>query len=129
MGNICGKEDPEPALPTRALHTAPPSHRTAAVPAASKRKVGGPARTLGSNSKSSSPAPGPPAEAAAADARRKAAEAAEARAKAASKSGGKLQSQLAAQKRQSRNETLKTAGEEERRVREIAQNEDMRAYS
>ncbi|KAG5924974.1 hypothetical protein E4U61_004877 [Claviceps capensis] len=128
MGNICGKEDPEPALPTRALHTAPPSHRTAAVPAASKRKVGGPARTLGSTSKSSSPAPGPPAEAAA-DARRKAAEAAEARAKAASKSGGKLQSQLAAQKRQSRNEALKTAGEEERRVREIAQNEDMRAYS
>ncbi|KAG6251296.1 hypothetical protein E4U23_000783 [Claviceps purpurea] len=128
MGNICGKEDPEPALPTRALHTAPPSHRTAAVPAASKRKVGGPARTLGSNSKSSFPAPGPPAEAAA-DARRKAAEAAEARAKAASKPGGKLQSQLAAQKRQSRNETLKTAGEEERRVREIAQNEDVRAYS
>ncbi|KAG6118724.1 hypothetical protein E4U13_008335 [Claviceps humidiphila] len=128
MGNICGKEDPEPALPTRALHTAPPSHRTAAVPAASKRKAGGPARTLGSNSKSSSPASGPPAEAAA-DARRKAAEAAEARAKAASKPGGKLQSQLAAQKRQSRNETLKTAGEEERRAREIAQNEDVRAYS
>ncbi|KAG5973933.1 hypothetical protein E4U58_003865 [Claviceps cyperi] len=128
MGNICGKEDPEPALPTRALHTAPPSHRTAAVPAASKRKVGGPARTLGSNSKSNSRAPGPPAEAVV-DARRKAAEAAEARAKAASKPGGKLQSQLAAQKRQSRNETLKTAGEEERRMREIAQNEDVRAYS
>ncbi|KAG6053982.1 hypothetical protein E4U17_004164 [Claviceps sp. LM77 group G4] len=128
MGNICGKEDPEPALPTRALHTAPPSHRTAAVPAASRRKVGGPARTLGSNSKSNSPAPGSPAEAAA-DARRKAAEAAEARAIAASKPGGKLQSQLAAQKRQSRNETLKMAGEEERRVREIAQNEDVRVYS
>ncbi|KAG5973934.1 hypothetical protein E4U58_003866 [Claviceps cyperi] len=37
-----------------------------------------------------------------------------ARAKAASNAGGKPQSQLASQKRQSRNERLKTAGEKER---------------
>ncbi|KAG5990101.1 hypothetical protein E4U54_004176 [Claviceps lovelessii] len=126
MGNICGKEDPDPQPPNRILGSAPPSHRRASVPHAShKHKVGGPARTLGTTTTVNAD-PLPPAEAAA-DARRKAALAAEARAKA-SKPRGKLQSQLDAQKRQSRNETLKAMGDQERRAREIAQNEDTRTY-
>ncbi|GAB0132205.1 hypothetical protein EsDP_00000648 [Epichloe bromicola] len=116
MGNICGKEESETQTPGRVLGSAPPSQRKAPVPA--PMKVG---RTLG----------GAPAEASAgsaADARRKAAEAAEARAKASNKPGGKLQTQLSAQKRQSRNDTLKALGAEEQRAREIAQNEDSRTY-
>ncbi|KAG6008980.1 hypothetical protein E4U21_003532 [Claviceps maximensis] len=126
MGNICGKEDPDPQPPNRILGSAPPSQRIASVPRASyKHKVGGPPRTLGTTVEADSLSPAD----AAADARRKAALAAEARAKAASKPGGKLQSQLHAQKRQSRNETLRTMGEEERRTREIAQSEDTRVYN
>lgn len=119
MGNICGKEESEAQPPGRVLGSAPPSQRKASVPA--PNKVGGPPRTLGDA----------PAEASAenaADARRKAAEAAEARAKASNKPGGKLQTQLSAQKRQSRNDTLKALGAEEQRAREIAQNEDSRTY-
>jgi hypothetical protein len=47
----------------------------------------------------------------------------QARAKAASKPGGKLQSQLSAQKRQSRTDTLKQASADEQRRRDIADNE------
>ncbi|KAG5985150.1 hypothetical protein E4U55_001119 [Claviceps digitariae] len=127
MGNICGKEDPDPHPPNRILNSAPPSHRKASVPHASyKHRVGGPARTLGTTTTVNAE-PLPPGDAAA-DARRKAASAAEARAKAASKPGGKLQSQLDAQKRRSRNETLRAMSEQERRTREIARNEDTRSY-
>ncbi|QPG99713.1 hypothetical protein C2857_002385 [Epichloe festucae Fl1] len=115
MGNICGKEESETQTPSRVLGSAPPSQRKASVP--SPRKVGGPPRTLG----------GAPAEASA-DARSKAAEAAQARAKASNQPGGKLQTQLSAQKRQSRNDTLKALSAEEQRAREIAQNEDSRTY-
>ncbi|KAG6014207.1 hypothetical protein E4U41_004898 [Claviceps citrina] len=138
MGNICGKEDPEPDHDHLANRIPGPgpgpasssSHRRAPVPA-SRHKVGGPARTLGGgSSSSSSTSPAHPTSSTndAADARRKAAEAAEARAKASSKPGGKLQSQLAAQKRQSRSDALRALAEEERRAREIARNEDSRLY-
>ncbi|KAG5928484.1 hypothetical protein E4U42_000556 [Claviceps africana] len=125
MGNICGKEDPDPPLPTRIPSSVTPSHGKVSVPHASrKHKVGGPARTLGGPDGSAPPVS--PADAAA-DARRKAAAAAEARAKA--NKPGKLQAKLDAQKRQPRNETLKAASEQERRTREIAQTEDARAYN
>ncbi|CAM1506760.1 Fc.00g064010.m01.CDS01 [Cosmosporella sp. VM-42] len=110
MGNICGKTESEPfSQPGRVLGTAPPpNYGTAAVP----KKVGGPPRTLGG---------GAPAEGGSSlaqdDARRKAAEAAEARAKALGK-GGKLKSQLDAQKKQNRVDTLKDASNQELRSRD-----------
>ncbi|KAK1249132.1 hypothetical protein MKX07_002648 [Trichoderma sp. CBMAI-0711] len=107
MGNICGKTESEPdARAGRPLGSAPPSGpKTAPVP----KKVGGPPRTLGSGGGDSSSDPG--------DARRKAAEAAEARAKASSK-GGKLQSQLNAQKKQNRSSALAEASNQELLARE-----------
>ncbi|KAH9902254.1 hypothetical protein F4778DRAFT_736903 [Xylariomycetidae sp. FL2044] len=114
MGNICGKSDPEPfSQPGRVLGSAPPQPQRASVPA--RAKVGGPPRTLGG---------GEPAAAASSssqtsdEARKRAAEAAEARAQAASSSKGKLGSQLAAQKKQTRNDTLKEISENERRQRD-----------
>ncbi|POR39419.1 Uncharacterized protein TPAR_00388 [Tolypocladium paradoxum] len=110
MGNICGKEDHDTSPPGRVLGAAPPAQKTSAVP----KKVGGPPRTLGGS------APVPPSsggEGGQDDARRRAAEAAEARAKAANK-GGKLHSQLSAQKRQSRSDALKQASEQEQRARD-----------
>ncbi|PHH76512.1 hypothetical protein CDD82_3962 [Ophiocordyceps australis] len=106
MGNLCGKQDAEPTSPGRVLGSAPPrasQPKRAPVPAS----VGGPPRTLGSQGASSS-----------GDARQRAAEAAEARAKAASSKGGKLQSQLEAQKRQSRNDILKQASAQQQRARD-----------
>ncbi|PTB67088.1 hypothetical protein BBK36DRAFT_1118017 [Trichoderma citrinoviride] len=108
MGNICGKTESEPdARAGRRLGSAPPpGPKTAPVP----RKVGGPPRTLGSGGGSDAGSdPG--------DARRKAAEAAEARAKASSK-GGKLQSQLNAQKKQSHSSALAEASNQELLARE-----------
>jgi hypothetical protein len=73
MGNLCGKESsPDPfAQPGRTLSSAPPASntKTSSVP----RKVGGPPRTLGSNSSATNPQSSAQQE----DARRKAAEAAE----------------------------------------------------
>ncbi|OAA49248.1 hypothetical protein NOR_01171 [Metarhizium rileyi] len=117
MGNICGKEEPDASPPGRLLGSAPPTQHKSTIP----KRVGGPARTLGGSSSGPGEAAAPTADVG--DARRKAAQAAEARAKASSKPGGKLQSQLSAQKRQSRTETLKQASAEEQRRMEIANNE------
>ncbi|KAM0486865.1 hypothetical protein ACHAPX_000129 [Trichoderma viride] len=112
MGNICGKTESEPSQPGRPLGSAPPpGPKTSRVPP----KVGGPPRTLGGAgsdvgsavSNSSDPS----------DARKKAAEAAEARAKASSK-GGKLQSQLNAQKKKNLSSTLAEASNQELRARD-----------
>ncbi|KND89456.1 hypothetical protein TOPH_05872 [Tolypocladium ophioglossoides CBS 100239] len=114
MGNICGKEDPDASPPGRVLGSAPPAQKTSSIP----KKVGGPPRTLGGST--SAPPSGedsPGRGGGQVDARRRAAEAAEARAKAANK-GGKLHSQLSAQKRQSRSDTLKQASEQEQRARD-----------
>ncbi|KAK9439114.1 hypothetical protein VB005_07265 [Metarhizium brunneum] len=120
MGNICGKEEPDTSPPGRVLGSAPAAQRKSTVP----RKVGGPPRTLGTGPGTGiGPGEATTSPGDAGDARRKAAEAAEARAKASSKPGGKLQSQLSAQKRQSRADTLKQASAEEQRRREIANNE------
>ncbi|KAL6886595.1 hypothetical protein HDV57DRAFT_394440 [Trichoderma longibrachiatum] len=109
MGNICGKSESEPdARAGRRLGSAPPQGpKTAPVP----RKVGGPARTLGSGGSGGDSGSDP------GDVRRKAAEAAEARAKASSK-GGKLQSQLNAQKKQNRSSALAEASNQELLARE-----------
>ncbi|KAM0345327.1 hypothetical protein ACHAPU_006726 [Fusarium lateritium] len=137
MGNICGKTEPEAfSQPGRVLGSAPPpTAGTAPVP----KKVGGPPRTLGGGSV-------PEASGDVDNARRRAAEAAEvrknppqnsnvpwsrdfdARAKATSKPGGKLQSQLAAQKKQTRSETLKDASQEQLRARESDQAAETRNW-
>ncbi|KAH6608708.1 hypothetical protein Trco_002054 [Trichoderma cornu-damae] len=110
MGNICGKAEPEPnPQPGRPLGSAPPpGPKTSRVP----QKVGGPPRTLGGVGGDSGGGSSDPS-----DARRRAAEAAEARAKASAK-GGKLQSQLTAQKKQNRSSTLAEASNQELRARE-----------
>ncbi|KAI0022206.1 hypothetical protein F4780DRAFT_207139 [Xylariomycetidae sp. FL0641] len=113
MGNICGKSDSEAfSQPGRVLGSAPPQPERATIPA----RVGGPPRTLGGQDSSPAASAGGGA---AEDARRKAAEAAEARAQAASsKNTGKLGSQLAAQKKQTRNDTLQEISHNERRQRD-----------
>jgi len=73
MGNLCGKEAPDPfSQPGRTLASAPPpnANRISSLP---KKVVGGPARTLGTGP-SQGNAGGSSAQE---DARRKAAEAAE----------------------------------------------------
>jgi len=114
MGNLCGKEsDPDHfAQPGRTLSSAPPSSntKTSSVP----KKVGGPPRTLGSNSSPANAGGSAQQE----DARRKAAEAAEARANVANKPKGKLAAQLQEQKKQTRADTLEAASRDERRLRD-----------
>ncbi|KAH8885192.1 hypothetical protein GQ53DRAFT_370906 [Thozetella sp. PMI_491] len=115
MGNLCGKASSDPFdQPGRTLGSAPVQPTKASVP--SKRSVGGPPRTLGSSNAGASSQAGRD------DARRKAAEAAEARAQGGSKSTGKLGAQLAAQKKQTRSETLKEASETNRLQREADAN-------
>ncbi|KAM0260511.1 hypothetical protein ACHAQJ_002744 [Trichoderma viride] len=112
MGNICGKTESEPSQPGRPLGSAPPpGPKTSRVP----QKVGGPPRTLGGAGDDSGEGGGGSSNPS--DARRRAAEAAEARAKAAGK-GGKLQSQLTAQKKQNRSSTLAEASNQELRARD-----------
>ncbi|KAI1105226.1 hypothetical protein F4804DRAFT_143930 [Jackrogersella minutella] len=125
MGNICGKADSENfSQPGRVLGAAPPQPERASVPA----KVGGPPRTLGGGGGGS--LPGPQESSAAVEARRRAAEAAEARAQAAtSKSTGKLGTQLAAQKKQTRNETLKEISNSEIRQRDADEAAQARTHN
>ncbi|KAI3329157.1 hypothetical protein HD806DRAFT_274384 [Xylariaceae sp. AK1471] len=110
MGNICGKSDSEAfSQPGRTLGSAPPQPQRASIPA----HVGGPPRTLGGSPTPQGNNENPD------DARRRAAEAAEARAQAASaKTSGKLGAQLAAQKKQTRNDTLQEISNNERRQRD-----------
>ncbi|KAL2212436.1 hypothetical protein CC79DRAFT_1329751 [Sarocladium strictum] len=113
MGNICGKQDDPYAQPGRRVGSTPGTNAQASnnksVPV--PKKVGGPGRTLGGASQDSSSA-------SADDARRRAAEAAESRAKGTGKPAGKLQTQLNAQKKQNRSETLKEASNQEVRSRD-----------
>ncbi|KAH6660170.1 hypothetical protein BKA67DRAFT_653371 [Truncatella angustata] len=124
MGQCCGKADSDNfQTPGRSLGSAPPQPERAPVP--QSRKVGGPPRTLGGSGSASGQDAGGEA---AADARRKAAEAAEARAKAAQKTTGKLSEQLQAQKRQTRQDTLNEASQNELRAREADQAAQARNY-
>ncbi|CAI4216402.1 unnamed protein product [Parascedosporium putredinis] len=109
MGGLCSKESDNFAGVGRPVGAAAPQAGTSSVP--STVKVGGPPRTLGgpaAANESSTPD----------EARRKAAAAAEARAQAA-KPTGKLGSQLEAQKKLSRSETLAVASSQEQRSREV----------
>ncbi|KAI0486228.1 hypothetical protein F4859DRAFT_361760 [Xylaria cf. heliscus] len=122
MGNICGKSDSEAfSQPGRVLGSAPPQLQRVSVPA----HVGGPPRTLGGGSPAAQGTSGD-----ADDARRRAAEAAEARAQAASakSSSGKLGAQLAAQKKQTRNDTLQEISNNERRQRDADEAAQARAH-
>ncbi|XDG06546.1 hypothetical protein ABKA04_006161 [Annulohypoxylon sp. FPYF3050] len=124
MGNICGKSDSDNfSQPGRVLGSAPPQPERSSVPA----KVGGPPRTLGGAGSSPNP---PDLSSDAVEARRRAAEAAEARAQAASaKNSGKLGTQLAAQKKQTRNETLKEISDNERRQRDADEAAQSRSHN
>ncbi|CAJ2501784.1 Uu.00g046370.m01.CDS01 [Anthostomella pinea] len=124
MGNICGKSDGENfSQPGRVLGSAPPQPQRASIPA----KVTGPPRTVGGGDAN---AAGASQNNNAEDARRRAAEAAEARANAASsKSTGKLGSQLAAQKKQTRNGTLQEISNNERRQRDADEAAETRVHS
>ncbi|KAI5866849.1 hypothetical protein GGS23DRAFT_292135 [Durotheca rogersii] len=131
MGNICGKADSDHfAQPGRVLGATPPQPERAAVPA---RVVGGPPRTLGgTRAPSSRPNPAPPqgGGANADEARRRAAEAAERRAQASmSKPVGKLGTQLAAQKKQTRNETLNELSRDETRRRDADEAAEARNHN
>ncbi|KAI0400299.1 hypothetical protein F4802DRAFT_585409 [Xylaria palmicola] len=122
MGNLCGKTEREAfSQPGRVLGSAPPQPQRASVPA----HVGGPPRILGGG-----PPPAQGDNGGADDARRRAAEAAEARAQAASaKPSGKLGAQLAAQKKQTRNDTLQEISNNERRQRDADEAAQVRAHN
>ncbi|KAI0851410.1 hypothetical protein F5Y00DRAFT_8671 [Daldinia vernicosa] len=123
MGNICGKSESENfSQPGRVLGSAPPPQpERSSVPAS----VGGPPRTLGGN-----PQKQPQDNSNAEEARKRAAEAAEARANAtASKSTGKLGTQLAAQKKQTRNDTLKELSNNEIRQRDADEAANARTHN
>ncbi|KAI2638169.1 hypothetical protein GGS21DRAFT_488870 [Xylaria nigripes] len=121
MGNICGKSESDAfSQPGRVLGSAPPQPQRAPVPA----HVGGPPRTVGGAGQGSGGGGGD-----AAEARRRAAEAAEGRAQAASaRSSGKLGAQLAAQKKQTRNDTLQEISHNERRQRDADEAAEARAH-
>ncbi|KAI9816393.1 MAG: hypothetical protein M1832_005060 [Thelocarpon impressellum] len=127
MGNACGKETshPEPfAQPGRTLSSAPPpASGTASVPkgrASVGRIHGGGPRTLGG------PAPSNGTE----DARAAAAQAAEERARRSNSAPkGKLGSQLASQKQQTRTNTLGQASRDERRLRETDDAAEVRNWT
>ncbi|KAI2640508.1 hypothetical protein GGS26DRAFT_538468 [Hypomontagnella submonticulosa] len=128
MGNVCGKSESENfSQPGRVLGSAPPQRQRASIPAS----VGGPPRTLGGSTPNVNPPPQPQDGGSAADqAKRRAAEAAEARAQAsANKSTGKLGTQLAAQKKQTRNETLKELANNEIRQRDADEAANARTHN
>ncbi|KAI1382174.1 hypothetical protein F4677DRAFT_17358 [Hypoxylon crocopeplum] len=124
MGNICGKSESENfSQPGRVLGSAPPQPQRSSVPA----KISNPPRTLGGGPpQTSGTQNGSDAE----EARRRAAEAAEARAKATtSKPAGKLGTQLAAQKKQTRNDTLKELSNNEIRQRDADEAAQARSHN
>ncbi|KAI0383838.1 hypothetical protein F5Y04DRAFT_22368 [Hypomontagnella monticulosa] len=125
MGNICScfkSESEHFSQPGRVLGSAPPQPQRASVPAS----VGGPPRTVGGRGSAPNVNPTPQQDD---EARRRAAEAAEARAQAANKSTGKLGTQLAAQKKQTRNETLKELSNNEIRQRDADEAANARSHN
>ncbi|KAI0397872.1 hypothetical protein F5Y17DRAFT_413882 [Xylariaceae sp. FL0594] len=125
MGNICGKADSDAfSQPGRVLGSAPPQQERSSVPA--RITIGGPPRTLGGQGQAS----GGDGDGTA-DARKRAAEAAQARAEAASSksSSGKLGAQLAAQKKQTRIDTLQEISNNERLRRDADEATQARAHN
>ncbi|KAI1345130.1 hypothetical protein F5Y15DRAFT_18254 [Xylariaceae sp. FL0016] len=124
MGNICGKSEPEAfSSPGRVLGSTPAQPTRAPVPPKVTSKSTAPALQSRSSENNSNDT------GAAADARRRAAEAAEARANtASSKQSGPLGSKLAAQKKQTRNDTLQEVSYNERRTRDADEAAQARTY-
>ncbi|QSZ28817.1 hypothetical protein DSL72_003322 [Monilinia vaccinii-corymbosi] len=129
MGNCCSTSDPSPFnQPGRVLSSAPPKPNAPTAPAPKSnvpRKIGGPARTLGSGSS----AGGRNGSSTQEDARRKAAEAAEARLLAAKKPKGTLGKKLQGEQSQTLETTRKNASAVERAKRDADAAADARAYN
>ncbi|KAJ9607947.1 hypothetical protein H2200_008026 [Cladophialophora chaetospira] len=121
MGNLCSKSANEPdnfSGPGRPVgSSAQPKPASAAVPA--KITTSTPGRTLG----------GAEGSTAADDARRAAARAAEERAAQSNKPGGKLATQLSAQKKQTQNQLLNAGSEAERRARDADEAAENRSWN
>ncbi|KAL6708491.1 hypothetical protein ACN47E_002754 [Coniothyrium glycines] len=118
MGNLCGKESKDNFEGQgRTLGSAPAPATKASVPssaAAPKRTIGGPPRTLGDGNIESDP---------------KAAAAAAAEARANKTTTGDLQKKLDAQKRQTHNQALQAAANDNRLAREADQATETRTYN
>ncbi|KAF1831487.1 hypothetical protein BDW02DRAFT_571946 [Decorospora gaudefroyi] len=119
MGNLCGKQSKDNFEGQgRTLGSAPAPATRASIPSnvatPTKPKVGGPPRTLGESNKGDDP---------------KAAAAAAAEARANKTSTGDLQKKLDAQKRQTNNQTLQQASNENRLAREVDQATETRNYN
>ncbi|KAF1840769.1 uncharacterized protein K460DRAFT_192049 [Cucurbitaria berberidis CBS 394.84] len=118
MGNLCGKQSKDNFDGQgRTLGSAPAPATKASVPsnvAPPKPKVGGPPRTLGEGNNGDDP---------------KAAAAAAAEARANKSTSGDLQKKLDAQKRQTQNQTLQQAANENRLAREADQVNETRTYN
>ncbi|OCT51884.1 hypothetical protein CLCR_09206 [Cladophialophora carrionii] len=118
MGNLCSKSANQPdnfSGPGRPVGSSGPQTKATSSPVPAKLTTSTPGRALGGGEGSTGTG----------DARSAAARAAEERAAKANKPGGKLASQLSAQKKQTQNQLLNSGSEAERRARdadEAAQN-------
>ncbi|KIW85936.1 hypothetical protein AYO21_08578 [Fonsecaea monophora] len=121
MGNLCSKSANKPdnfSTPGRTVGASTQSKQTTA-PVPQKITSSTPGRPLGGGDGASS----------ADDARSAAARAAEERAARASKTGGKLSTQLSAQKKQTQNQLLNSGSEAERRARDADQGAEARNWN
>ncbi|KAL5393468.1 hypothetical protein DPSP01_000287 [Paraphaeosphaeria sporulosa] len=119
MGNLCGKSSKDDNFQGagRTLNAAPAPATKASIPASAKPKVTGPGRTVG----------GPGGSDGANDPRAAAAAAAEARAN--KPVTGDLAKKLEEQKKQTRNQTLQQAADENRLQREADAATETRNYN
>ncbi|KPI37925.1 uncharacterized protein AB675_3204 [Cyphellophora attinorum] len=123
MGNLCSKSSNQPdnfSSPGRPLGGAATQSTPSSAPVPQKITTNSPGRTLGGDGATPSGQD---------NARSEAARAAEARAAAASKPGGKLSSQLSAQKKQTQNQLLNAGSEQERRARDADSAAQTQAYN
>ncbi|KAI9765290.1 MAG: hypothetical protein M1840_007489 [Geoglossum simile] len=126
MGNLCGKESSDSfAGPGRQLGSSSPpvSGGRAALPNP-KPKITGPGRTLSEGARPTGASGGTGD-----DARRQAAQAAEERAQKAKQVKGKLGTQLAQQRQQTRTDTLGSMSAEEMRRRDQDENAAARDWN
>ncbi|KIV88458.1 hypothetical protein B0A52_02386 [Exophiala mesophila] len=122
MGNLCSKSSNPPenfSTPGRPLGTSSQTKKTTTTPVPQKLTTSTPGRSLGGREGASSPD----------DARSAAARAAEQRAAGANKSGGKLATNLANQKKQTQNQLLNAGSEAERRARDADENAQARTWN
>ncbi|KAK8042266.1 hypothetical protein PG993_006789 [Apiospora rasikravindrae] len=127
MGNICGKSSSDPdafSTPGRIVGTTPAQPQRASLP---PRVVGGPPRKLGGGNDSAAAAA--PSSSAAVEARETGSRGCREQRRLLPKTQGKLGQQLAAQKKQSRQETLNEISQEERRARDAEQAAQARAHN